>query len=39
MAYDVAFTTVDVTDLSNPSIGSNEKNSNNDTAVHISTWS
>ena len=39
MAYDVALTTVDVTDFDKPSIGNTEKNSNNDTAVHISTWS
>jgi len=39
MAYDVALTTVTMTDSSKPFIGSNEKNINNNTAVHISTWS
>ena len=39
MAYDVALTTVDMTDFDKPSIGNTEKNSNNDTAVNISNWS
>src|ERR1700735_4147175 len=39
MAYDVVLTTAYMTDFSKPSIGSTEKNSSNNTAVHISTWS
>ena len=38
MAYDVALTTVYMTDLSKPSIGSSEKNINNNTAVQVKTW-
>jgi len=39
IAYDIVLTTVNVPDLSKPSIGSNEKKLNNNMAVHISTWS
>jgi hypothetical protein len=39
IAYDVALTTVYMTDFVKPSIGRIEKNPNNNTAVHISTWS
>ena len=39
MAYDVVLTTVLMTDVGKPAIGSSEKNINNNTAVHISTWS
>ena len=39
IAYDVVLTTVDMTDFSKPSIGSTEKNSSNNTAIHISAWS
>ena len=39
IAYDVALTTVNMTDSSKPAIGSNEKNINNNTAIHVSTWS
>jgi len=39
IAYDVVLTTADMTDFSKPSIGSTEKNSSNNTAIHISTWS
>ena len=39
MAYDVVLTTADMTDFSTPSIGSTEKNSSNNTALHISAWS
>ncbi len=38
IAYDVALTTVVMTDLGKPSIGSNEKKINNSTAVQINTW-
>jgi len=38
IAYVVALTTVYMTVLGKPSIGSNEKNINNNTAVHINTW-
>jgi hypothetical protein len=39
MAYDAALTTVKTADFSKPSIGSSEKNINNNTAIHVSTWS
>ena len=39
MAYDVALTMVDMLDFNKPSIGSSEKNINNNTAAHISIWS
>jgi hypothetical protein len=39
IAYDVALTTAYMTDSSQPAIGRNEKNINNNTAIHISTWS
>ena len=35
----MVLTTVFMADLSQPSIGNNEKNINNTTAVHISAWS
>ena len=35
----MALTPVYMADLSQPSMGNNEKNINNTTAVHISAWS
>ena len=39
IAYEIVLTTVFMNDFSKPNIGSNEKNINNNTAIHISTWS
>jgi hypothetical protein len=39
IAYETVLTTVFMNDFSKPNIGSNEKNINNDTAIHVSTWS
>jgi hypothetical protein len=39
IAYEIVLTTVFMNDFSKPNIGSNEKNINNDTAIHVSTWS
>ena len=39
IAYEIVLTTVFMNDFSKPNIGSNEKNINNNTAIHVSTWS
>ena len=39
IAYEIVLTTAFMNDFSQPSIGRNEKNINNNTAVHISSWS
>ena len=39
IAYEIVLTTVFMNDFSKPAIGSNEKNINNNTAIHVSTWS
>ena len=39
IASEIVLTTALMNDFSKPSIGSNEKNINNNTAIHISTWS
>lgn len=39
IAYEIVLTTVFMNDFSKPNIGSNEKKINNNTAIHISTWS
>ena len=39
IAYEIVLTTAFMSDFTKPNIGSNEKNINNNTAAHISTWS